>query len=48
MTVRADALAGLFTASLGAYLIYGPGTQSSASTGFSLNMAGEFLLEIGH
>ncbi len=39
--IRTDILAGLFTASLGAYLLYGGGVSPS-QTGFSLNMAGSF------
>ncbi|TFK73581.1 hypothetical protein BDN72DRAFT_834451 [Pluteus cervinus] len=42
ISIRSDALGGLFAASLGAYLIYGHGEKNGASasqTGFSLTMA---------
>lgn len=42
IAIRSDTLGGLFTAALGAYLVYGGGHDSSASrTGFSLTMAGQ-------
>lgn len=39
IAIRVDTLASLFTAGLGAYLVYGPPLDPS-SVGFSLNMAG--------
>ena len=40
MGLRVDTLAALFTAGVGAYLVYGP-SRDPSSIGFSLNMAGE-------
>ncbi|KAJ3868777.1 P-loop containing nucleoside triphosphate hydrolase protein [Lentinula novae-zelandiae] len=37
--IRVDALAGIFTAALGAYLVYGDNGISAANTGFSMTMA---------
>ncbi|KAF8827742.1 hypothetical protein HHX47_DHR4000402 [Lentinula edodes] len=37
--IRVDALAGIFTAALGAYLVYGDNGTSAANTGFSMTMA---------
>ncbi|KAJ3814679.1 P-loop containing nucleoside triphosphate hydrolase protein [Lentinula aff. lateritia] len=37
--IRVDALAGIFTAALGAYLVYGNNGTSAANTGFSMTMA---------
>ncbi|KAJ4482242.1 P-loop containing nucleoside triphosphate hydrolase protein, partial [Lentinula aciculospora] len=42
ISIRADALAGIFTAALGAYLVYGDSGTSTANTGFSMTMAGKF------
>ncbi|KAF8650152.1 hypothetical protein AX16_005387 [Volvariella volvacea WC 439] len=43
ISVRSDALGGLFTASLGAYLVYvKAGESTAAQTGFSLSMAVAF------
>ncbi|KIK69636.1 hypothetical protein GYMLUDRAFT_236138 [Collybiopsis luxurians FD-317 M1] len=42
IAIRADTLAGIFTAGLGAYLIYGNGGTSPANTGFSMTMAVKF------
>ncbi|KII93466.1 hypothetical protein PLICRDRAFT_35686 [Plicaturopsis crispa FD-325 SS-3] len=39
VSVRVDALGGLFAASLAAYLVYGPKLVSASNTGFSLTMA---------
>jgi hypothetical protein len=42
VSVRIDALGGLFAAGLGTYLVYGPQNETSASnTGFALTMAGK-------
>ncbi len=41
MCIRIDVLAGLFSAGLAAYLVYGEGISAS-NTGFSLTMAGMF------
>lgn len=43
MGLRVDMMAALFTAGVGAYLVYGP-RRDPSSIGFSLNMAGM----IGH
>lgn len=40
MGLRVDTLAALFTAGVGAYLVYGP-PRDPSSIGFSLNMAGK-------
>ena len=42
---RVDGLAGVFTAILAAYMVYGPGHERVAPSdiGFSLNMAGECI-----
>ncbi|KAE9403973.1 P-loop containing nucleoside triphosphate hydrolase protein [Gymnopus androsaceus JB14] len=39
IAIRADSLAGIFTAGLGAYLVYGHSGTSAANTGFSMTMA---------
>jgi hypothetical protein len=39
ITIRVDAIGGIFTASLAAYLVYFQ-SQTASNTGFSLNMAG--------
>lgn len=39
MGLRVDTLAALFTAGVGAYMVYGP-PRDPSSIGFSLNMAG--------
>lgn len=39
MGLRVDTLAALFTACVGAYMVYGP-PRDPPSIGFSLNMAG--------
>ena len=39
MGLRVDIMAALFTAGVGAYLVYGP-PRDPSSIGFSLNMAG--------
>ena len=42
ISIRTDALAGIFTSSLAIYLVYGRGSNmSAANTGFSLAMAGK-------
>jgi hypothetical protein len=42
VSVRIDALGGLFAAGLGTYLVYGPPNETSAlNTGFALTMAGK-------
>jgi hypothetical protein len=38
--MRIDALGGLFSAGLAAYLVYANGSATAANTGFSLNQAG--------
>ncbi|KAJ4001710.1 P-loop containing nucleoside triphosphate hydrolase protein [Lentinula boryana] len=40
--IRVDVLAGIFTAALGAYLVYGNSGTSAANTGFSVTMAVNF------
>ncbi|KAJ3755971.1 P-loop containing nucleoside triphosphate hydrolase protein [Lentinula raphanica] len=40
--IRVDALSGIFTAALGAYLVYGNSGVSAANTGFSVTMAVRF------
>ena len=40
VSIRTDALAGLFSAGLGVYLVYGQGGSSASQTGFSLTLAG--------
>ncbi|KAF9077569.1 P-loop containing nucleoside triphosphate hydrolase protein, partial [Rhodocollybia butyracea] len=42
IAIRTNALAGLFTAGLGGYLVYGNGSVSAANTGFSVTMAVTF------
>lgn len=50
MNVRIDALGGLFTAGLGAYIVYGPNNEGerASGTGFSLTMAGMFECDPDH
>lgn len=40
MSVRTELIGALFSASLAAYLVYGPGRPQASETGFSLSMAG--------
>lgn len=44
LSIRIDLISGLFPAGLGAYLIYGPGSQMNlpSTVGFSLTMAGKY------
>lgn len=44
--VRIDALGAIFTSGLAAYLVYGPPGTSASNTGFSLNLAVYFCLNI--
>jgi hypothetical protein len=43
ITIRIDLLSALFSASLATYLVYGPRSVNPSNTGFSLNMAGEYI-----
>ena len=43
IAIQTDVLAGIFCASLAAYLIYG-GRMDSSRTGFSINMAGRHFM----
>ena len=38
--MRSGVIAGIFAAALGGYLIYGPDTMDSSTTGFALTMGG--------
>ena len=42
ISIRIDALSGLFAGALATYLIYGPNTPDASRTGFSLVMAVNF------